>query len=105
MALLTPTQIGMNTTITPGAAAASNTAVPDDRTWFEVTVGGTATTVVLVVPGTAYGVARGDVTTGSITSTTRRFGPLVADLADPTTGLVEVTTSQQTAVTIALVRI
>jgi hypothetical protein len=103
MALLTPAQIGMNTTITPDAASASNTAVADDRAWFEVTVGATATTLTLVVPGTAYGQARADVIATSVSNTTRRFGPLVPDLA--TDGVVELTCSQTTAVTIKLVRI
>jgi hypothetical protein len=103
MALLTPQQIGYNTTITTAAAATSNTAVADDRCWFEVTVGATSTTVALVVPGSSYGQARPDVSTGAVTNTTRRFGPLVPDLA--TDGVVEVTCSQVTNVTIALVRI
>lgn len=105
MALLTPQQIGLGNAITPGAAGASNTAVPDDRACFEVTVGATSTTLTLVVPGSQYGVARGDVVLAGLTNTVRRFGPLVPDLADPVTGLVELLTSQQTNVSIALVRI
>jgi hypothetical protein len=105
MALLTPQAVGLNSQWTPGAAAASNTAVPDDRAWFEVIVGATATTLTLVVPGSVYGVARGDVVASSVSNTTRTFGPLVADLADPTTGLCELTTSQQTNVTISLRRV
>jgi hypothetical protein len=106
MAALAVQQIGLGNAITPVAAGASgDTAAPDDRAWFEVTVVGTATVVTLVVPGSAYGVARPDVVTASLTNTTRRFGPLVPDLADPTTGLITISTSQQTAVTIALVRI
>lgn len=104
MALLTPTQMGMNTQPVNPAAATSNTAYPDDRAYFRVTIGGTSTTAVLVVPGSAYGQARPDVSTGAVSNTTRYFGPLVPDLADPTTGLVELTLSQTTAVTIELVR-
>lgn len=106
MAALTVQQIGLGNAITPVAAGASgDTSTPDDRAWFEVTVGATATVVTLVVPGSSYGVARGDVVTASLTNTTRRFGPLVPDLADPATGLVTISTSQQTNVTIALVRV
>lgn len=105
MALLQPTQIGLGTTVTPGAAAASNTATPDSRAWFEVTVGATATDIALVVPGTVYGQARPDVQDTAVTNSTLRYGPLVPDLADPSTGVVELTCSQTTDVTIALVRI
>lgn len=105
MALMTPTQIGMGTAVAPVAAAASNTAVPDNRAWFEVTVGATATDVTLVVPGSAYGQARPDVVNSGLANTTRRYGPLVPDLASPSTGLVELTCSQTAGVTIALVRV
>ena len=102
MAALVRQSIGLNTTVTPVTAGASGDTVPPDTAgWVEVTVGGTATVVTLVVPGTLYGVARGDVVTASLTNTTRSFGPLVPDLADPTTGLITVSTSQQTAVTVA----
>jgi hypothetical protein len=106
MAALARQTIGLGNAITPVAAGASGDTAPvDTQGWFEVTIGGTATVVTLVVPGSVYGVARGDVVTASLSNTTRRFGPLVPDLADPSTGLITISTSQQTAVTVAWVGI
>ena len=106
MAALARQTIGLSTAVTPVAAGASGDTAPvDERGWFEVTVGGTSTTITLVVPGSAYGQARPDVSSGAVSNTTRRFGPLVPDLVDPATGVITISTSQQTAVTVAWVGI
>lgn len=106
MALLSTQQIAVTGTApTYSAANASETVVPDDRTFYHVKVGGTATTVTVVVPGSQYGQARPDVAVGPLTSADRFIGPLVSDLADPTTGLITINLSQTTGVTGALLRI
>lgn len=70
-----------------------------------VTVGATATTVTIVVPGDdEHGQARPDVTSASLTNTTRVFRiPRTAQ--SPTTGLVTVNFSQVTGVTASVVRL
>jgi hypothetical protein len=106
VALLAAQQVGITgTNVAYSAAGASDTAAPDDRTFWHVKVAGTATTLGVVVPGSVYGQARPDIAVGPVTSSERMIGPLVQDLADPTTGLITLTTSQQTGVTSALVRV
>lgn len=69
-----------------------------------VTVGATATTVTLVVPGNdEYGSAKPDVTSASLTNTTRAF-LIPRSAADSATGLVTVTFSQVASVTASIVR-
>jgi len=89
------------------AVSASDTIVPDDRTFLIVkNAGGSADNAVVVVPGSIYGQARADVTVNVPATTGERWiGPLVADLADPSTGLITVTHSFTTSVTCALVRV
>lgn len=110
MALLQPQQISSSggTTITYSTVTATDTIVPDDRSfivWKNTNAG--ANTVAVVVPGADYGQARPDVAiTVPATTGERWYGPMVADLADPTTGLISVTNSQTGAgSTCALVRI
>jgi hypothetical protein len=110
MALLSAQQIsipGLTPSYSAPAAGSpgSDTAVPDERSFWHVKVGATATTVTVVVPGSQYGQARPDVVLSGLTSTERMIGPLVQDLADPATGLITLQTSQQTGVTAALVRV
>jgi hypothetical protein len=106
MALLIAQQINVpGLTPTFPAPSASDTMVPDERSFMVYKVGVTATTITLVVPGSQYGQARPDVVHSAITSTERWIGPLVVDLADPATGLITITTSQQTGVTAALLRV
>ncbi len=70
-----------------------------------VTVGATATTVGIVVPGNdEYGTARPDVTSGALTSVTRLLR-IPRSAADPATGLVTVTFSQVTGVTASVVKL
>jgi hypothetical protein len=111
VALLAPQQITSatgGTTITYSTVTATDTVVPDDRSfivWKNTNAG--ANTVGVVVPGSDYGVARPDVAiTVPATTGERWYGPMVGDLADPTTGLISVTNSQTGAgSTCALVRI
>lgn len=108
MALLNPQQVGITgTTPAYGAVAASDTIVPDDRTFLIVKNGNASPdTVTVVVPGAAYGQARPDVAVSvPATNGERWIGPMVADLADPTTGLITVNHSVTATVTCALVRV
>lgn len=108
MALLQPQQIGLGTAVVPVAATVTvgDAAYPDDRAWFEVTNGsGGAINATLVVPGSYFGQALPDVVVSVPAGTTRRFGPLVASLADPNDGQIDLICSAVTSVTIAVVRI
>lgn len=88
--------------ITYAAVNASETVTPAGNLYLHVKTVGTGTTVGVVVPGAVYGQARPDVAVVIGTNTDRIIGPLVADLADPTTGLITITYSATTAVTAAL---
>lgn len=91
----------------PTMAAPTTTETIDTssgNTLLLVTVGATATTVTLVVPGNdEYGLARPDVTSASLSNTTRAF-LIPRSAADSSTGMVTVTFSQVTAVTASIVR-
>lgn len=108
MALLTPQQISI-AGLTPTFAAAAgggDTVSPDDRTFLHVKTVGTGTTVTVVTPGTVSGLAITDATKVISTNSEAMIGPLSAALfADPTTGLVNVSYSATTAVTVAAIRI
>ena len=108
MALLSPQQIAITgLTVTLSAAGASDTAAPNDRAFWRVkNASGSAITATVVVPGSRFGQANPDVavnvpaTTGDVL-----IGPLTADLADSATGLITLTTSSQTSVTSAVVKV
>ena len=103
MALVTP-QTGNNTggaAITFATPTTSETFAPGPNIYYLVLTAGTGITTTLVVPGTLYGQARADVAYTITTNSNRLIGPLTADLADPTTGLVTITHSATTAVTAA----
>lgn len=107
MAALTVQQIGLGTLITPVAATVTvgDTVAPDDRTWFEVTNNsGGSINATLDVPGSTFGSSNPDFVQAIANGVTRRFGPLVPALADPTTGLCKITCSSVTSVTVAAVR-
>lgn len=109
MALLTPQQVAVTGTQVTYAAATvttGDTCAPDDHTCFEIVNGSGGTiTATLDVPGTTFGQANADVPVSILNGVTKRIGPLVAALADPTTGLCKVTCSSVTTVTIAAVRV
>lgn len=99
------TLAGLNPTYT--AVSASDTFLPDDRTFLYVkNAGGSPDTVALVTPVTYRGQAVADAG-GSVTNAQERvFGPFPAqDFADPTTGLCTVTHSFTTSVTQAVIRV
>lgn len=109
MALLTPQEPTLaGATPSYGAVAASDTFVPDDRTYLVVkNAGGSSDTVAIATPVTYRGQAVADAG-GSVPATTgeRWFGPFPAqDFADPTTGLATVTHSFTTSVTCALIKV
>lgn len=108
MALLTPQQAAITGTLITYQAATvtvGDSVAPDDHTCFEVVNGsGGSITATVTVPGSTYGQANPDVGVAVAAGTTRRIGPLVAGLADPTTNLVTIICSSVTSVTIAAVR-
>lgn len=91
-----------------GAANASDTFPPDDRTFIYVKNTNAATrTITVTTPATVSGLAIADpgptiaATTGELI-----MGPFPASIyADPTTGLATVTPSATAGVTIACVRL
>lgn len=95
----------LGTALTYSAPTASDTMPPGDRLYYHIKTGGTGTTVTVVVPGTSYGTARPDISVVIGTSTDRIIGPLIGDLADPTTGLITITTSSQATCTCALLQV
>lgn len=108
MALLTAQQVTITgTTVTYAAAGASDTVAPDERAFWHVkNTNGSSRTATVVVPGTQFGQALADVAvTVDATTGDEMIGPLVPALADPSTGLITLTTSAQTGVTSAIVRI
>ncbi len=109
MALLATQQIGFAGTATTLTAAAGggDTVSPDDRTflWVKNASGG-AITVTVVIPGTYIGQNLPDVAVSVPATTGERFiGPLTRQIADPTTGVVNITYSGVTSLTVAAVRI
>jgi hypothetical protein len=103
MALLTAQAPNITgTAMTYSAVNASDTITPGNNLYLHVKTAGTGTTVTVVVPGSLYGQARPDVAVTLGTNTDRIIGPLVGDLADPTTGLITVQYSATTSVTAAL---
>ena len=108
MALLSAQQVAITgTSVTFSAAGASDTVAPDDRAYWHVKNTNAATrTATVVVPGTLFGQALADVAvTVAATTGDVLIGPLVQALADPATNLITLTTSAQTNVTSAVVRI
>ena len=102
MALVTPQVPNNNgggalTIATP--AATTLEFVPGNNITYFIFTGATAITATVVVPGTEYGQNRPDVAYSIGTNSNRWIGPLTADLADPTTGLVTITLSATTNVT------
>ncbi len=107
MALLATQQIdrdGLNATYV-AAAAGGDTAAPDDRAFLHVKNGGASpVTVTLVTPGTVSGLAISD-TTVSVAAGGAQFIPLYPSLyRDPSSGLVSITYSGVTSVTVAVIR-
>lgn len=91
-----------------GAANASDTFVPTDRTFIYVKNTNAATrTITITTPGTLRGLAVAD-PNPTIAATTGELimGPFPADLyADPNTGFATVTPSATAGVTLAVVQL
>jgi hypothetical protein len=109
MALLSPQQVGITGTAPTyaNASGGGDTVVPDDRAFLIVkNTSGSPVNVTVVVPGSVYGQPRADVVV-SVPATTgeRWIGPLVADLADPADGLIDITYSAVANVTVAVARV
>lgn len=109
MALLAHQQVAATGTAVSLTAAAGggDTVNPDDRVFLWVKNGsGAPITVTVVVPGAFYGQNLGDIAV-SVPATTgeRLIGPLDRKLADPSTGVVNITYSGVTSLTVAAVRI
>lgn len=108
MALLAPQQVGI-TGLKPtmqAAAGGGDTIRPDDRARLHVKNGDAASkTVTIVVPGTTFGQANPDVAAVIPAGEEWDFAGFGDPrLIDPTTGLVSVTYSAVTSVTVALTR-
>lgn len=96
--------------VVPTLAAATgggDAIAPNDRGALMVkNGGGSPVTVTIVVPGnTKYGQAAPDVPVVVAAGATALIGPLPSDLGDPTTGLVGITYSGVTSVTVGGVQI
>jgi hypothetical protein len=106
MALMTPQAI--SSVITPSftTPTTSDTITYSSGLILYVKVGGTSTTITVVVPGNQVysGAATTDLVVTSVTNTERAFF-IAQEAVDPATGLVTVTYSQVTAVTSALLKI
>lgn len=108
MALITP-QLVEPTGVALTFAAASgggDTISPGSTTCLLVRNGDASSkTVTIVVPGTKYGQANPDISAAVAAGVTAVFGPFGSDLADPADGLIDVTYSAVTSVTVAALRI
>lgn len=108
MTLLVAQQIPITgITVTLSAAGASDTVAPDERAFWRVkNASGGNITATVVVPGTTFGQANPDVAITVVATTgDQLIGPLVPALADPATGLITLTTSAQTSITSAIVKV
>jgi hypothetical protein len=89
------------------ATGGGDTIAPSDRGALVVKNGDASSkTVTIVTPGNdKYGQARPDIAVVVAAGATELIGPLPQDLADPTTGLVGISYSAVTSVTVAAVSI
>lgn len=108
MALLATQEMALTGTVmTYSAVAASDTFLPDERTFLHVkNAGGSPDTVTVTTPGTGAGGLAIAEAISTVTNATEEFiGPFPAQhFADPTTGLATVTHSFTTTVTCAVVK-
>lgn len=87
------------------AAGGGDKVAPNDRGYLHVRNGsGSPITVTVVIPGSTYGQPNPDVAV-SVPATTgeRIIGPLTAAMADPADGLVAITYSGVTSLTVAAI--
>lgn len=109
MATLQYSQISIAGTLAaPVAASAGGDKVaPNDRGFLDVNNGsGASITVTVDVPGnTKYGQAAPDVAVAIAAGARRRIGPFPADLAQAADGLVAITYSAVTSVTVEALQV
>lgn len=105
MALMAVQPVTGMITPTFSTPTTSDTIQVESNLWLHVKVGGTATTITIVIPGNQnYSqVATTDLSSGAVTSADRIF-QIPASIAD-STNLVTVTYSQVTGVTAGLFKI
>ncbi len=107
MAILTPVQqqVGGVQVQKTAADVAGDSFEPGGLTLLVVNGSGVAVTVTVVVPGsTKFGPDAPDVTRSIPAGQEWMFGPFDRDLADPTTGRVNITYSAVASVTRFLIR-
>jgi hypothetical protein len=108
MALLTPQQVGITGRKATYAAASGggDTLKPDDSVCLHVKNGsGGSITVTVVVPGEKFGQPLTDVAVAIPGGEDRFIGPFPRELADPADGLVDITYSDVTSLTVAALRV
>jgi hypothetical protein len=107
MALLTSVQAKLSGTVVTYAAASAGGDTLRLTPGTELRVrnsSGSSVTVTLVVPGnTEYGQAQPDIPIAVAAGAEVAIGPLTSGLVDSSTGLISVTYSATTSVTVALV--
>lgn len=93
----------VGTVLTPVTPTASDT-VPVGTRLIVSNASGGSITITIVTPGNdTYGQARPDIAVPVAAGATTIFGPFGADLADPITGVVTITSSSQTSLTYRVV--
>lgn len=109
MAALTVQQAAITGTALTFAAAAGGgdtVQVSGDTILIVRNTDGTTKTVTVVRPGTEYGQANPDIAhVVAATTGVSVIGPIPTEFADPTTGVVSITYSAVTGVTVAAVRV
>ena len=106
MATLTYTTVShLGATPTMAAASGGGDKIARHPSGVVVVRNGDASskTVTVVVPGSAYGQARPDYTYVVTAGSTAFLGPFPDDLVDPTDGLVSLTYSAVTSVTVGAI--
>lgn len=88
------------------ASGGGDTVAPGNNSFIRVTNGGgSSINVTVAVPGnTKYGQAQPDVVVAVAAGVAKLIGVLPADLADPSDGLVHITYSSVTSVTVEAIQ-
>lgn len=103
MTLLVPQAISIDGLVPNfvAASAGGDSCAPGDQTFVRaINSTGAAVTITVAVPGSEYGVARADIPVTVPANGEAAFGPLVTDLADPTTHDVSWTYSASAGITV-----
>jgi hypothetical protein len=107
MALLSYQTIGDANDITFAAVAAGGDTVPfDDRGFLEFkNTNGSTRTITIAIPGTVHGTAIPDLAFTIGATTGNEKVKVTKDMIDPSTGLISVTYSADSGVTVAAQRV